>query len=162
MQQPVIAYIGLGSNLSDPGRQVRSALGTLSEHHAIQLLRHSALYLSPPMGPADQPDYVNAVAALETRLAPHRLLDLLQAIEQQQGRVRGERWGPRTLDLDILLYGDRLISDARLTLPHPGIAERAFVLYPLQEIAPDLEIPGLGTLSGLLQHCPRGGLRTCE
>lgn len=162
MQYPVIAYIGLGSNLSDPARQVRQALETLSTSPEVTLLKKSGLYRSPPMGPAGQPDYVNAVAQLETRLAPHRLLDLLQAIEQQQGRVRNERWGPRTLDLDLLLYGDLRMEDERLAIPHPGMAQRAFVLYPLQEIAPDLVVPGLGALATLVGQCPEQGLQTYE
>jgi len=162
MKHPAIAYIGLGSNLSDPARQVRTALETLSISPDVKLLRKSGLYRSPPMGPADQPDYVNAVAQLETRLSPHDLLDLLQGIERQQGRVRGERWGPRTLDLDLLLYADRRIADERLSVPHPGLAHRAFVLYPLREIAPGLEIPGLGPLSGLLEQCPQEGLEPYE
>ena len=162
MQHPAIAFIGLGSNLSGPAQQINRALETLSSLPQVTLLRHSGLYLSPPMGPADQPDYVNAVAQLETELSPHHLLDLLQSIEQQQGRVRGERWGPRTLDLDLLLYDEQRIVDERLSVPHPGMARRAFVLYPLLEIAPGLEIPGLGPLSSLIEQCPREGLRTYE
>lgn len=158
MQHPVIAYIGLGSNLSDPAQQVRSALATLSTSPEVKLLRSSTLYRSAPMGPPGQPDYVNAVAQLETRLSAHQLLDLLQGIERQQGRIRDQHWGPRTLDLDLLLYGDCRIVDERLTVPHPGMAERAFVLYPLREIAPGLEIPGVGALSDLLDRCPEEGV----
>lgn len=158
MQHPVIAYIGLGSNLSDPAQQVRSALATLSSSPEVKLLRSSTLYRSAPMGPPGQPDYVNAVAQLETRLSAHQLLDLLQGIERQQGRIRDQHWGPRTLDLDLLLYGDCRIVDERLTVPHPGMAERAFVLYPLREIAPGLEIPGVGALSDLLDRCPEEGV----
>ncbi|MCW8905626.1 MAG: 2-amino-4-hydroxy-6-hydroxymethyldihydropteridine diphosphokinase [Sedimenticola sp.] len=162
MQHPAIAYIGLGSNLSDPVRQVRQALETLSTLPEVTLLKKSGLYRSSPMGPVGQPDYVNGVVQLETRLAPFPLLDLLQAIEQQQGRVRNERWGPRTLDLDLLLYGDLKMEGERLTIPHPGMAQRAFVLYPLQEIAPDLVIPGLGALATLVGQCPKQGLRPYE
>jgi 2-amino-4-hydroxy-6-hydroxymethyldihydropteridine diphosphokinase len=123
------------------------------------LCRYSSLYRSPPMGPQDQPDYINAVAELETGLSAAELLSLLQAIEDQQGRVRGAaRWGPRTLDLDILIYGQAQIKAPKLTVPHPGIAERPFVLYPLAEIAPDLEIPGCGALQKLLDRCPPKGL----
>ncbi len=112
------------------------------------------------MGPSDQPDYVNAVMAVKTWLAPHELLKVLQNIETTQGRVRvGARWGPRTLDLDILLYGQGMIITSDLTVPHIGIAERAFVLYPLAEIAPGIEIPGRGSLSFLLNQCPKDGLR---
>lgn len=107
------------------------------------------------MGPADQPDYINAVAELSTELSPHALLDALQAIEQQHGRTRqGQRWGPRTLDLDILLYSDQQINDVRLQVPHPGIAMRSFVLYPLAEILPGCDIPGMGSLQALLKNCP--------
>jgi 2-amino-4-hydroxy-6-hydroxymethyldihydropteridine diphosphokinase len=123
----------------------------------------SSLYRSAPMGPANQPDYVNAVMAVETALAPLALLDALQALETAFGRVRhGERWGPRTLDLDILLYGSEILATDRLTVPHPGLAEREFVLYPLQEIAPDLNIPGLGPLADLVRRCPRRGLSVIE
>lgn len=155
----VTAYIGLGSNLAEPVLQIRRALAAL-EQLPESVLRHcSSLYLSPPMGPADQPDYVNAVAALETTLPPLDLLTRLQRIEQAQGRTRSVHWGPRTLDLDLLLYGDRIIEDERLRVPHPGLPERAFVLYPLQEIAPDLELPGLGPLAALLANCPMDGLK---
>lgn len=152
-------YIGLGSNLDDPKQQVRKALHALTGLPGSILCRYSSLYRSPPMGPQDQPDYINAVAELETGLSAAELLSLLQAIENQQGRVRGAtRWGPRTLDLDILIYGQAQIKAPELTVPHPGIAERPFVLYPLAEIAPDLEIPGCGALQGLLDRCPPKGL----
>lgn len=111
------------------------------------------------MGPQDQPDYINAVMAIETQLPPLELLDGLQAIEAAHGRVRqGERWGPRTLDLDLLVYGDREIQSERLTVPHPGISLRRFVLLPLHDIEPHLEIPGLGSLESLLAACPSDGL----
>lgn len=135
-------YIGLGSNLAGPADRIRSALDALGRIPDSRLLDHSALYRSPPMGPPGQPDYVNAVAALETGLAPEALLDALQGIEAAHDRRRdGERWGPRTLDLDLLLYGDRTVATARLTVPHPGVAERAFVLVPLCELAPGLTLP---------------------
>ncbi|MDY6979672.1 MAG: 2-amino-4-hydroxy-6-hydroxymethyldihydropteridine diphosphokinase [Pseudomonadota bacterium] len=148
----ITTYIALGSNLDDPLAQVRRALAELARMEGATLRAASSLYRSSPMGPADQPDYINAVAALETGLAPHALLDALQAIEQAHGRQRGaQRWGPRTLDLDVLLYGQETIDDQRLTIPHPGISERAFVLFPLQEIvAPDFMIPGYGSLQELL------------
>jgi 2-amino-4-hydroxy-6-hydroxymethyldihydropteridine diphosphokinase len=156
------AYIGLGSNLADPVDQVKTAISNLQSLPDSQLLEWSSLYASPPMGPQDQPDYINAVAAIETALSAHQLLDALQAIEQHQGRVRNRHWGERTLDLDVLLYGQIQIHDARLQIPHPGIALRAFVLYPLAEIAPDLEITNTGEIKQLLQHCPRDGLRKLE
>ena len=156
---PALAYIGIGANLGTPRTQVLDALEALAGLPHSRLLRQSSLYRSPPMGPADQPDYINAVAALETRLSPSELLQALLELERRHGRVRhGERWGPRTLDLDILLYGDRVIREPHLTVPHPGIQARAFVLYPLAEIAPDLRIPGQGALADLLVRCPLSGL----
>jgi 2-amino-4-hydroxy-6-hydroxymethyldihydropteridine diphosphokinase len=154
------AYIGLGSNLAEPLAQLRQARQALAQTAGLRERACSSFYRSAPMGPVDQPDYVNAVMAVATELPPHELLNTLQALESSQGRVRlGERWGPRTLDLDILLYGEMMIADPILTVPHPGLAQREFVLYPLQEIAPpDLCIPGLGLLSELTRHCPRRGL----
>jgi 2-amino-4-hydroxy-6-hydroxymethyldihydropteridine diphosphokinase len=115
------------------------------------------------MGPKDQPDFVNAVVALDTALAPHALLRELQAIECRHGRVRGtERWGPRTLDIDLLLYGDLQMEDELLTLPHPGLPERNFVLYPLHEIAPCLEIAGMASVSALISRCSAEGLQVLQ
>jgi len=156
------AYIGLGSNLADPIDQVKTAIGNLQSLPDSQLITWSSLYASPPMGPQDQPDYINAVAEIETALSAHQLLDVLQAIEQQQGRIRKRHWGERTLDLDVLLYGLNEIDDERLQIPHPGISLRAFVLYPLAEIAPNLKIPKVGEIEQLLEHCPRDGLRKLE
>jgi 2-amino-4-hydroxy-6-hydroxymethyldihydropteridine diphosphokinase len=158
MGQPVVAYIGLGSNLQNPASQLQQALQALAAIPACRLLSHSSLYGSAPMGPQDQPDYVNAVAALKTSLTAEQLLDQLQGIENHQGRVRKERWGARTLDLDLLLFGDQIINTERLVVPHVGIAERSFVLYPLQEIAPGLVIPGMGALKDLVKRCPMTGL----
>lgn len=156
------AYIGLGSNLAEPVDQVKIAISNLQLLPDSQLLLWSSLYASPPMGPQDQPDYINAVAEIETQLTAHQLLDALQAIEQQQGRIRNRHWGERTLDLDVLLYGQDEIDDLRLQIPHPGIALRAFVLYPLAEIAPDLTIPKAGKIDQLLHNCPYDGLRKLE
>lgn len=157
------AYIGLGSNLDDPQAQLRSALQALTEIPATQLAAHSSLYRSTPLGGLDQPDYLNAVAALDTQLSAQALLAELQAIEHRQGRVRSaQRWQARTLDLDLLLYGDLQLQDAALTVPHPGLSERAFVLYPLQELAPELVIPGLGELSSLIARCPRADLQCLD
>lgn len=156
--KPVLVWVGLGSNLEQPRTQVRSALNELSRLPDTRLLAESSLYRSAPMGPQDQPAYINAVARLETRLAAEGLLDALQAIENLHGRVRNERWGPRTLDLDILLYGSEQFSNSRLTVPHPGMAERSFVLYPMAEIDPGLDIPGLGLLRELLTGCSSEGL----
>ena len=143
------AFIGIGSNLDNPLLQVQTALRELAEIPNTELIRSSSLYRTPPMGPPDQPDYINAVAALTTTLSPTELLDALQALEARHGRVRTIHWGPRTLDLDVLLYGNETVHTARLTVPHPGIAQRAFVVLPLAEIAPALEIQGLGALSML-------------
>lgn len=159
----VSVFVGLGSNLDDPAVQVRAALDALADLPASRLSAVSSLYRSAPMQgagvPPDQPAYINAVARLETEQSAEALLDALQAIEARQGRVRsGVRWGPRTLDLDILLYGDQRIDTPRLQVPHPGLADRNFVLHPLVEIAPDLDIPGLGPLRELLARCPQTGL----
>jgi 2-amino-4-hydroxy-6-hydroxymethyldihydropteridine diphosphokinase len=161
--EPVVAYIGLGGNLGDAAERLRSARRAIDAIAGVREVAFSSLYRSAPMGPADQPEYVNAVMAVATTLAPLELLRELQAVEAAFGRVRiGERWGPRTLDLDILLYGSEILSGERLTVPHYGLAEREFVLYPLQEIAPDLEIPGKGRLADLVRQCPRRGLSVIE
>ena len=156
----MIVYIGLGSNLSDPTAQLTQARSAISTLLLTREIACSSYYRSAPMGPADQPDYVNAVLAIETGLPPLELLRELQAIEQSHGRVRtGLRWGPRTLDLDILLFGDQVISSDDLKIPHPGMGEREFVLYPLAEIAPPgLKIPNLGNLQELVAACPLRGL----
>ncbi|RQW82408.1 MAG: 2-amino-4-hydroxy-6-hydroxymethyldihydropteridine diphosphokinase [Methylococcus sp.] len=155
----VRAYIGLGGNLDQPAARIRRARVALSVLPNTREAAFSSLYRSAPMGPSDQPDYVNAVMALDTGLEPLALLDHLQAIENAEGRVRmGERWGPRTLDLDLLLYGEDVIQHERLTVPHPGLHQREFVLYPLFEIAPDLKIPGWGALRDWVAACPRRGL----
>jgi 2-amino-4-hydroxy-6-hydroxymethyldihydropteridine diphosphokinase len=155
-----IAYIGMGSNLDNPAGQIRAARQALAAAPGLRELACSSLYRSAPMGPADQPDYCNAAMAVATTLAPRELLATLQAIERAHGRARsGARWGPRTLDLDILLYAEERIADADLTIPHPGIAEREFVLLPLAEIAPpDLNIPGAGLLATLARACPARGI----
>lgn len=154
------AYIGLGSNLKNPGQQVKQARISLSKQENITEIKFSSLYASPPMGPQDQPDYVNAVMRIETELSALELLRVLQTIENDFGRVRiGERWGARTLDLDLLLYGQEQIDITDLIVPHVGVAERAFVLYPLQETAPDdLFVPGKGELAQLVAKCPLDGL----
>ncbi len=154
----VAAYIGLGSNLDHPAEQLYRAFRALAQIPNTKLIRYSSLYQSPPMGGLDQPDYINAVAEVDTSLKPEALLQQLQAIETAQGRIRGERWGARTLDLDLLLYGSSIINMPDLKVPHPGMHERAFVLYPLYEIAPDLEIPGRGQIIELLNNCPSEGL----
>lgn len=135
-------YIALGSNLANPLHQVQSALNALAELPQTQLIATSSLYRTPPLGPQDQPDYLNAVVALDTDLSAENLLDHTQKIELEHGRVRkDERWGPRTLDLDILLFGDEIINTERLTVPHYDMKNRQFMLYPLAEIAPELHFP---------------------
>lgn len=153
-------YIALGSNQGDPVQHVQTACTALRALPHSELISCSSLYRSAPMGPQDQPSYINAVLALDTELAPEALLNQLQAIEQEHGRVRkAERWGPRTLDLDILLYGDQVIRSERLQVPHYHMHARAFVLYPLAEIAPALQLPDGTSLDTLLQNCPRGDLQ---
>jgi 2-amino-4-hydroxy-6-hydroxymethyldihydropteridine diphosphokinase len=154
------AYIALGSNLGDSKKQLQDAIAALAELPHTQLLARSHFYRTPPWGVANQPDFLNAVIVLETPLLPHDLLDALLDIERAAGRERnGERWGPRTLDLDLLHVAGRTVNDERLTLPHPHIAERAFVLLPLNELAPDLDIPGQGRVADLLRMVDTQG---CE
>ena len=135
------AYLGLGANLADPEQQLQEALARLTRHEGIELLACSSFYRSRPLGPQDQDDFINAVCRISTSLSPLDLLDRLQAIEQAQGRQRSRPWGPRTLDIDLLFYADLVLHSERLTLPHPLIAERAFVLYPLRELLPDGCLP---------------------
>lgn len=161
--RPARVYLGLGSNLDDPARQLCQALESLSRLPAVSLVAYSPLYRSAPVGgPPNQPDYLNAVAALDTALTPAQLLSLLQALEHSQGRVRTTRWGARTLDLDLLLYDQLISHDPSLTLPHPRLHERAFVLGPLHDIAPQLIIPGHGPVSELWANCQKHGLIRLE
>ena len=153
-------FIGLGSNLALPEKQIQDACDSLSNLPDSVLLKCSSLYQSQPMGPQDQPDYVNAVVLIETSLSPEVLLQYTQLIEHQQGRIRkANRWGPRTLDLDILLFGQQQIDNKHLTVPHSGMKQREFVLYPLFEIAPNLIFPCGKKLAELLLTCPLNGLR---
>ena len=162
-----LAFVGLGSNLADPELQLRTALIELASLPQSRCLGQSSLYRSTPLrlpdSPGkiqDQPDYLNAVAVLDTELSPTELLTALQSLENQHHRQRAERWGPRTLDLDLLLYGNETIETAELTVPHPGLYERNFVLYPLAELADKLslevQIPGRGTLADVLSRCDAG------
>jgi len=153
-----VAFIGLGSNLENPESQVKRAIQALGELPGSSVQAVSSLYRSPPMGPQDQPEYVNAVVQLVTGLPAEGLLDQLQRVEQVHGRTKGQHWGPRILDLDILLYGDEVIVTQRLQVPHPGLALRNFVLYPLAEINGHIAVPGLGRVQTLLEQCPRTGL----
>jgi 2-amino-4-hydroxy-6-hydroxymethyldihydropteridine diphosphokinase len=143
------AYVGLGSNLDDPPAQIERAIRHLERLPWSRVAACSSLYGSAPFGPVEQPDFVNAAVALITRLSAHRLLNELKRIESRLGRIPAVRWGPRVIDLDLLLLGNAVLSEPGLTVPHPGIAERNFVLLPLREIAPDLVVPGLGRLADI-------------
>lgn len=159
----MISYIGIGSNQQDPVAQAQQAIAALQNIPHSKLVQCSSLYSSTPMGPQDQPDYVNAVAELHTELSAIALLDALQAIELNQGRVRKDnRWGPRTLDLDIILYDNQQIDSERLVVPHYGMHEREFVLYPLAQIAPDLRLPNGTHISQLTALCDKNGLTIIE
>lgn len=158
----MLAYIGLGSNLENPRGQLEQAFAELANLPNSELLARSPLYQSSAVGPGNQPDYVNAVALVKTDLLPLELLDALQAIEQCHKRVRIERWGPRTLDLDILLLDDLDIDSERLKVPHPYLTQRNFVLYPLADIAPTLRLPDGRSLQELVALCPRDGLARLE
>jgi 2-amino-4-hydroxy-6-hydroxymethyldihydropteridine diphosphokinase len=152
------AFVGLGGNLGDTHAILDQALQCLGTLPHTRLLAHSRFYRTPPWGLREQPPFLNAAAELETALTPHELLDALLDIERAAGRVRdGERWGPRTLDLDLLHMQGVSLHDARLTLPHPRIGERAFVLLPLAELAPGLELPGQGRVDALLAAADTSG-----
>ncbi|WJG09145.1 2-amino-4-hydroxy-6-hydroxymethyldihydropteridine diphosphokinase [Aliiglaciecola sp. LCG003] len=160
---PHISYIGLGSNLSKPTEQLREALSALSKLEQTQLTQCSSFYASKPMGPQDQPDYVNAVAEIHTQLTAFELLEALQKIEHEQGRQRkNQHWGPRTLDLDILLFDQQQINSTLLTVPHYGMKEREFVLYPLHEINPQLLLPCGNSLISVLNNISRNGLQIIQ
>ena len=156
-------FIGLGSNLSEPTKQITSALTAINSLADTTVVKCSSLYSSKPMGPQDQPDYVNAVAELRSKLEPLALLSGLQNIEFEHGRTRnGKRWTARTLDLDIILYDKQIIQLANLNVPHPGMKEREFVLYPLFELAPQLRLPCGNTLKSILHRVTRNGLFVLE
>lgn len=149
----VMAYVGIGSNLGDSVAIVRSAIEALRCLDGIENFRVSDLYESAPLGPSDQPDFINAAVGFRTRDSAHDLLARLQAIENRHGRARGgERWGARSLDLDLLAFGDVVVSSAALTVPHPGIAERNFVLLPLMDLDPALNIAGRGSVTELFER----------
>ena len=156
-------YIALGSNQASPEQQANAAIAALKALPKTRFVRHSRYYCTKPLGPQDQPDYLNAVIEIETELSPLELLDETQRIEREQGRVRkAQRWGPRTLDLDILLFGDCLIHNDRLTVPHYDMKNREFMLYPLFEIAPELIFPDDGiALKTLIANTPKNGMIFC-
>jgi 2-amino-4-hydroxy-6-hydroxymethyldihydropteridine diphosphokinase len=148
-----VAYVGLGANIGDPGGQMKLAIEDLKQLPGTNLVLTSSLYKSAPVGYADQPDFLNAVVQLDTQLSPEVLLDRLQEIENRHGRERTFPNAPRTLDLDLLLHGDSVVDTPKLTLPHPRMHERAFVLQPLLELDPAISIPGKGKAGTLLSAC---------
>lgn len=160
MNAPVIAFVGLGGNVGEAAATLRAAIGDLDALSDTRLLRTSRLYRTPAWGIEDQPDFINAVAMLETQLSAHALLEHLLAIERIHGRARDadQRWGPRTLDLDLLLYGDAMIDQPGLHVPHPQLHKRAFALQPLVEIAPEAVIPGIGRASDALAAMATTGI----
>lgn len=154
----MICHLGLGSNLADPAAQIRAAFSALDQLPETRLVACSDLYLSRPVGPQDQPDFINAAASIDTRLPPLTLLAELQRLESLAGRVRHRHWGERTLDLDILLFADQIIDLPELTIPHPRLCERAFVLIPLYQIAPTLILPDGSPLEAHWQRCNKEGV----
>jgi 2-amino-4-hydroxy-6-hydroxymethyldihydropteridine diphosphokinase len=154
----VPAYIGVGSNLGDSQARVRTAFESLERMRNTRFIAKSRLYRTRPFGPVEQGDFINAVAGVLTQLSAQELLTEIRNIETRAGRVRSERWGPRTLDLDLLVFGDERIDTAELVVPHPGIAERGFVLAPLMDIAPSLQVPGVGRAEELLRLLPDDGI----
>jgi 2-amino-4-hydroxy-6-hydroxymethyldihydropteridine diphosphokinase len=158
MSMWIPAYVGVGSNLGDSAARVRAAFESLAALPSTQLVARSRLYRTRPFGPVQQGDFLNAVAGLLTQLSAQEMLTGIRDIEAKAGRVRAERWGPRTLDLDLLVFGDQRIDTPELTVPHPGIAERGFVLAPLADIAPTLHVPGVGQPDELLRKLPDAGI----
>lgn len=156
------AFIGLGSNLAEPSVQLAQAVIALAALPGTQLVAQSPFYCSRPVGPQDQPDFVNGAAWLRTTLSALDLLDHLQAIEQAHGRERRQHWGPRTLDLDLLIYGRETISEARLTVPHPELPNRDFVLQPLLDLDPTLSLPDGSRVNDLRRRCPDNRLRRLD
>ena len=164
MNPPVRAYVGLGGNLGDVETTLTEAMWALDSLPQTSIRAQSRFYRTPPWGNTQQPAFLNAVVELQTRMAPRVLLDLLLEIEGRIGRDRseGEKWGPRELDLDLLVYGEEQLDEPGLHLPHPHLHERAFVLVPLAEIAPKLEIQGVGVVSELLQGVDASGIEPIE
>jgi 2-amino-4-hydroxy-6-hydroxymethyldihydropteridine diphosphokinase len=152
------AYIGIGSNLGDSAARVRAAFDALANLRESQLVARSRLYRTRPFGPVQQGDFINAVAGVLTQLSAAQVLEQIRAMEAAAGRVRTERLGPRTLDLDLLVFGAERIDTPELSVPHPGIAERGFVLRPLADIAPTLQVPGVGLVEDLLRQLPDDGI----
>lgn len=155
-------YIGLGSNLDDPVAQILRAMDEIDALTDVCLVARSSLFRSAPLGPQDQPDFINAVVAISTSKSPSSIVQDLQRLERQHLRKREMRWGPRTLDLDILLFGASVIVSKQLQIPHPGLPERAFVLYPLHQVAGDIQIPKFGALTDLMEACDAGDLHELD
>lgn len=155
-------YIGLGSNIDQPLLQIRNALAALGELPETMLIQDSGYYVSTPMGPEDQPDFVNAVAEINTGLGAFELLERCQRIEQQQGRIRQRHWGERSIDLDILLYGEQCIDTADLVVPHPGVTQRDFVYLPLLKLNPDIVLPGTGELKAIVASADEETKYDCQ
>ena len=155
----MLAYIGLGSNLKGPKAQIKRALAALNDNNGTELMTASSLYESKPLLDIPGPNYINAVCKIETKLSAIDLLDLCQEIEESQQRVREVKWGSRTIDLDILLYGEQVISNKRLSIPHPEVIHRAFVLVPLFEIDPTVKIPLLGPIKTLLNRINKSDVK---
>lgn len=145
-------YLGLGSNLENPMTQLKDAIERLNAHNGIEKLRSSSFYGSKPLGPQDQPDFVNAVVEIVTTLTPQALLKVTQQIEMAQGRIKKRHWGERLIDIDILVYGALVVAEPNLKIPHTEIAQRDFVLLPLQELAPELQIPNMPSLSQMIAN----------
>ncbi|HET9694855.1 MAG TPA: 2-amino-4-hydroxy-6-hydroxymethyldihydropteridine diphosphokinase [Steroidobacteraceae bacterium] len=159
----VPAYVALGSNLDDPRRQVDRAFDALAELPDTRLVLQSHRYRSRPLGPVAQPDFVNAVAGMLTRLDAPALLQELKSLESRLGRAAPVvRWGPRLIDLDLLVHGTTCVQQESIHVPHPGIAERAFVIAPLCDVSPSLEVPGVGRVSALLRRLDTGGLERID
>lgn len=157
------AFVGLGANLGDPASQIRQAIGMLDGHATLEVIATSRLYRSAPLGPPGQPDYANAVVQLDSALTAQGLMTALLEVERAMGRRRdGQRWGPRHIDLDLLLYDNQVVAVTGLTVPHPHLHERNFVLVPLAEIAPDAEVPGHGRAAQLAAAIGSEGLRVWE
>ncbi|HET9438228.1 MAG TPA: 2-amino-4-hydroxy-6-hydroxymethyldihydropteridine diphosphokinase [Gaiellaceae bacterium] len=144
------AYVGLGANVGPREVTLLRAVDLLAEAEGVRMVGVSQLRETEPVGVVDQPPFLNGVVAVDTSLSPHDLLALLLAVERELGRVRGERWGPRTIDLDLLVYGDEVVDEPGLRVPHPRLSERRFALEPLAELAPGLEVPGLGRVEDAL------------
>ncbi|AYQ57095.1 2-amino-4-hydroxy-6-hydroxymethyldihydropteridinepyrophosphokinase [Bathymodiolus thermophilus thioautotrophic gill symbiont] len=155
----MLAYIGLGSNLNNPKQQIKNALIALNDTQDVKVVALSSLYQSPPIDGSKQPDYINAMCQVDTHLTALELLYVCQAIEVKQHRVREKKWGARTIDLDIIIYGVQVVASKQLIIPHPEMMNRAFVLVPLAEIEPDLKVPILGNVQDLIDKLDISGLK---